>query len=111
MMPNRLFLISLGEDVCLKKPAKVADYLRSAFEENPMQEAFYCIYLDRKNHPRGRQLINGWHCHFDIGFKKVLLGDILSVRPPFSYAFKDRTFFLFPGDGPAAADRRAPPNR
>ena len=44
-------LISLGEEVRLDKPFKVADYLRSAFEENPMQEAFYCVYLDRKNHP------------------------------------------------------------
>ena len=50
-------LISLGEEVRLDKPAKVADYLRSAFDENPMQEAFYCVYLDRKNHPLGRHLI------------------------------------------------------
>jgi DNA repair protein RadC len=50
-------LISLGEEVRLDKPAKVADYLRSAFDENPMQEAFYCVHLDRKNHPLGRQLI------------------------------------------------------
>ncbi len=50
-------LISLGEEVCLDRPVKIADYLRSAFDENPMQEAFYCIYLDRKNHPLGRHLI------------------------------------------------------
>lgn len=50
-------LVSLGEEVQLDKPAKVADYLRSAFDENPMQEAFYCVYLDRKNHPLGRHLI------------------------------------------------------
>ena len=50
-------LISLGEEVCLDRPAKIADYLRSAFDENPMQEAFYCVYLDRKNHPLGRHLI------------------------------------------------------
>ncbi|MEO6750852.1 MAG: JAB domain-containing protein [Opitutus sp.] len=35
----------------------MADYIRSAFEENPTQEAFYCIYLDRKNHPIGHHLI------------------------------------------------------
>lgn len=35
----------------------MADYLRSAFDENPMQEAFYCVYLDRKNHALGRHLI------------------------------------------------------
>ena len=50
-------LISLGEEVQLNRPDKVAEYLRSAFDENPMQEAFYCIYLDRKNHPLGRHLI------------------------------------------------------
>jgi DNA repair proteins len=50
-------LVSLGEEVQLNRPEKVADYLRSAFEENPLQEAFYCVYLDRKNHPLGRHLI------------------------------------------------------
>jgi DNA repair protein RadC len=50
-------LVSLGDESRLDRPAKVADYLRSAFEENPMQEAFYCVYLDRKNHPLGRHLI------------------------------------------------------
>ena len=50
-------LISLGEEVQLNRPEKVADYLRSAFDEHPMQEAFYCVYLDRKNHPLGRHLI------------------------------------------------------
>ncbi len=51
-------LVSLGEDVRLDVPRKVADYLRSAFEENPVQEAFYAVYLDRKNHPIGRHLIS-----------------------------------------------------
>ena len=50
-------LVSLGDNICLNTPATIADYLRSAFEENPMQEAFYCIYLDRKNHPLGRHMI------------------------------------------------------
>ncbi len=50
-------LVSLGEEVRLDKADKVADYLRSAFDEHPMQEAFYCVYLDRKNHPLGRHLI------------------------------------------------------
>jgi DNA repair protein RadC len=50
-------LISLGEEVRLDRADKVADYVRSAFEEHPMQEAFYCVYLDRKNHPLGRHLI------------------------------------------------------
>lgn len=50
-------LVSLGEEVQLNAPEKVADYLRSAFDESPMQEAFYSVYLDRKNHPLGRHLI------------------------------------------------------
>jgi len=50
-------LVSLGEEIRLDRPEKVADYLRSAFDKNPMQEAFYCVYLDRKNHPLGRHLI------------------------------------------------------
>jgi len=50
-------LVSLGEDIKLNEPAKVAEYLRSAFEEYPVQEAFYCIYLDRKNHPLGRHMV------------------------------------------------------
>lgn len=36
-------LVSLGEEVRLDRPDKIADYLRSAFDENPMQEAFYCV--------------------------------------------------------------------
>lgn len=50
-------LISLGDEIRLDRPENVAAYLRSAFDENPMQEAFYCVYLDRKNHPLGRHLI------------------------------------------------------
>jgi DNA repair protein RadC len=51
-------LVSLGDDVRLDQPEKVVEYLRSAFDENPLQEAFYCVYLDRKNHPLGRHLIS-----------------------------------------------------
>lgn len=38
-------------------PQKAADYLRTAFEENPVQEAFYVILLTRRNRALGRQLI------------------------------------------------------
>jgi DNA repair protein RadC len=51
-------LVSLGDEIQLNNPAKIADYLRSAFEESPLQEAIYCIYLDRKNHPLGRHLVS-----------------------------------------------------
>lgn len=32
-------------------------YLLSAFDENPVQEHFYAIHLNRRNRPLGRQLI------------------------------------------------------
>jgi DNA repair protein RadC len=50
-------LVSLGEEVALSRPDTVAAYLASAYAENPMQEAFYVIPLDRKNHPLGRIMI------------------------------------------------------
>ncbi len=50
-------LLSLGDDVQLDRPETAVEYLRSAFEEHPMQEAFYCVYLDTKSHPLGRHLI------------------------------------------------------
>jgi DNA repair protein RadC len=56
-MQTQLLTCSLGEEVQLNRAEKVAEYLCSAFDESPMQEAFYCVYLDRKNHPLGRHLI------------------------------------------------------
>jgi DNA repair protein RadC len=50
-------LVSEGETSPLNRPERVVEYLRSAFDENPVQEAFYCIYLNRKNHPLGRHMI------------------------------------------------------
>ena len=72
-------LISLGDDVRLDSPSKVADYLRSAFDENPLQEAFYCIYLDRKNHPLGRHLVTlGTATGTLVSPKEVFRGAILA---------------------------------
>jgi len=72
-------LISLGDEVHLDNPSKVTDYLRSAFDENPMQEAFYCVYLDRKNHPLGRHLITlGTATNTLVSPKEVFRGAILS---------------------------------
>jgi DNA repair protein RadC len=50
-------LVSLGEEVTLDTPEKVAAYLESAYAENPMQEAFFTVLLDRKNHPLGRHMV------------------------------------------------------
>jgi DNA repair proteins len=72
-------LVSLGEEVSLDTPMKVADYLRSAFDENPMQEAFYCVYLDRKNHPLGRHLITlGTATSTLVSPKEVFRGAIVA---------------------------------
>lgn len=38
-------------------PQKAFDYLKSAFEQYPVQEAFYVILLTRRNRALGRQLI------------------------------------------------------
>ncbi|MEN9404747.1 MAG: hypothetical protein RL091_3450 [Verrucomicrobiota bacterium] len=50
-------LVSEGEREALDRPEKIAEYLRPAFEVNPMQEAFYCVYLNRKNRPLGRHMV------------------------------------------------------
>lgn len=50
-------LISEGEQIVLNTPALVADYLRSGLEQHPMQESFWVVLLDRKNHPLGRTMI------------------------------------------------------
>jgi DNA repair protein RadC len=72
-------LVSLGEEVRLDTPSKVADYLNSAFEENPTQEAFYCVYLDRKNHPIGRHLITlGTATSTLVAPREVFRGAILA---------------------------------
>jgi DNA repair protein RadC len=51
-------LVSPGEAITLSTPALVVAYLNSVFEQSPLQEAFYCVYLDRKKHPLGRHLIS-----------------------------------------------------
>ena len=72
-------LVSLGEEVQLDTPSKVSEYLRSAFDENPLQEAFYCVYLDRKNHPLGRHLITlGTATGTLVSPKEVFRGAIIA---------------------------------
>lgn len=72
-------LVSLGDEIRLNQPKQIADYLRSAFEEHAMQEAFYCVYLDRKNHPLGRHLITlGTANSTLVGPREVFRGAILA---------------------------------
>jgi DNA repair protein RadC len=51
-------LVSPGGKVKLDEPVAVSKYLQSAYDENPMQELFYAVFLDRKNYPHGRHLIS-----------------------------------------------------
>lgn len=50
-------LVSLGEEVVLNTPERVAAYLETAYAEHPMQEALFVVLLDRKNHPLGRHMV------------------------------------------------------
>lgn len=51
-------LLSLGEEVTLDAPDRVASYLESAFSEDPTVEWFIAVLLDRKNRPLGRAIIS-----------------------------------------------------
>lgn len=51
-------MVSPGENVQLNKPSAVSEYLKSAFEHNPVQEQFYAIFLNSKNRPLGRYLVS-----------------------------------------------------
>lgn len=51
-------LVQLGEAVPLDRPDLVAEYLRSGFAQNPVQESFWMVSLDRKNRPIGRVLVS-----------------------------------------------------
>jgi DNA repair protein RadC len=50
-------LVSLGEVKTLSDPESVVAYMQGAFEENPMQESFWVIALDRKNKPMARSMV------------------------------------------------------
>ena len=50
-------LVSLGDNVRLDTPAKVVDYLRDAFDENPVVETFMVVLLNRKGYPIGRHTV------------------------------------------------------
>jgi len=51
-------LVSHGETAQLDNPEGIALYLKSAYDERPMQESFYAVFLDRRNRPIGRHLIS-----------------------------------------------------
>jgi DNA repair protein RadC len=51
-------LVQLGENLTVNTPAKTAEYLQSAFAGHPMQESFWVILLDRKNHALGCVMVS-----------------------------------------------------
>jgi DNA repair protein RadC len=51
-------LIHLGDDITVNTPERVVEYLKSAYATYPMQESFWVILLDRKNHAIGRVMIS-----------------------------------------------------
>jgi DNA repair protein RadC len=50
-------LVELGENLTVNTAAKAVEYLQSGFAVHPMQETFWVILLDRKNHALGRVMI------------------------------------------------------
>ena len=63
-IPMRIYEASIAYNVVqqgpvepLNTPEKIVDYLRDAFERQPMVETLWLICLNRKNRPIGRTLI------------------------------------------------------
>jgi DNA repair protein RadC len=51
-------LLEEGKLSTLSCPSRVLEYMRDAFDELPLSEAFWVILLDRRNHPLGRHRIS-----------------------------------------------------
>ena len=72
-------LVSPGENVRLNNASAIADYLRSAYEKNPVQEAFFAVFLSRRGHPIGRHLISlGTLTSTLVSAREVFRGAILA---------------------------------
>lgn len=72
-------LVSPGGKAKLAKPAAVSEYLQSAYDDNPMQELFYAVFVDRKNYPLGRHLISVGTLHSTlVSPREVFRGAILA---------------------------------
>jgi DNA repair protein RadC len=50
-------LVQLGEAERIDNAEKVVSYLESSIQSHPVQEAFYVLFLDRKNNPLGRHMV------------------------------------------------------
>jgi DNA repair protein RadC len=51
-------LLEEGQLAILTCPPRVLEYMKGAFDELPLSEAFWVILLDRRNHPHGRHRIS-----------------------------------------------------
>ena len=51
-------LLEEGKCTTLSCPPKVCEYMKDAFDELPLSEAFWVILLDRRNNPMGRHRIS-----------------------------------------------------
>jgi DNA repair protein RadC len=72
-------MVSEGENVPLSKPSAIAEYLKSAFELNPVQEQFYVVFLNRRNRPLGRhQITIGTLSSTLVSPREVFRGAILA---------------------------------
>jgi DNA repair protein RadC len=72
-------LVSPGESSRLDNPAAITRYLQSAYDESPLQEVFYAVYLDRRNRPLGRHLISmGTLTSTIVSPREVFRGAILA---------------------------------
>ena len=72
-------LVSPGENVRLHNASAVADYLRSAYDRNPVQEQFYAVFLSRRGSPLGRHLISlGTLTSTLVSAREVFRGAILA---------------------------------
>ncbi len=94
-------LVQLGDDLTVDTPAKAVEYLKSAFATHPMQETFWVILLDRKNHAIGRVLISlgtvcGTLVHAREVFRPAILAAASSILVAHNHPSGDPT--------PSAAD-------
>jgi DNA repair protein RadC len=51
-------LVKEGATAPLDLPCKVYQYMAGAFDKNPMQESFWVICLNMKNHPISRTMVS-----------------------------------------------------
>ena len=72
-------LVSPGEPERLGSPSAIAKYLQSAYDESPLQEVFFAVFLDRRNRPLGRHLISmGTLTSTVVSPREVFRGAILA---------------------------------